>query len=555
MSTSRRVCLYAVILASLSAPGCGRERPVKIYVMAGQSNMVGPGQNSYVQANAPELMTPRDDVWCTCPGRLAGPLKPGYGFRSESFGPELTFGHVMGDAVEDDIIIIKSGRGGTTLHVDWRPPSAVRRAGGKVGPLYNKMIRAVHSLIANLGRLNPRYEGRPYELAGLVWFQGENDSCGRTAEKVGYWTFYRENLQDFLKDVRGDLGAADLPVVIAQINDGVWDGGNRGGPQVRAAQKYVADHDERVSMIVTRDLNAGYHYDSASHLVIGRRMAKAMLPYSARPVRTDPAAVRGAGQAFMRRNYAPGTPDVSSLRKGLVGYWKCDEGTGSVTADASPGGNTGTLKGGPTWTTGLFGSAVRLTGTQSIDIPGFTEPLGAGKTIENLTVSFWIRTPSSKGINRVGKGLGKPIERNNKNWFIGERANAAGWELCNFDVDGFPCFTAALDGAGARTAYSNWGEPTISADGFEWRHVVALYDGTSRSMLMYADGRLAKNVVRDAGGNHITAARTVLQIGGGPLETGSFQVFDEVAVWSRPLTPGEVRALYNNGAGVEIIRH
>ena len=33
----------------------------------------------------------------------------------------------------------------------------------------------------------------------------------------------------------------------------------------------------------------------------------------------------------------------------LVGYWKFDEGTGTLAADSSGHGNNGTLTGGPTW--------------------------------------------------------------------------------------------------------------------------------------------------------------------------------------------------------------
>ena len=36
---------------------------------------------------------------------------------------------------------------------------------------------------------------------------------------------------------------------------------------------------------------------------------------------------------------------------GLVGYWKFDEGTGTVAADSSGTGNTGTLNNTPTWST------------------------------------------------------------------------------------------------------------------------------------------------------------------------------------------------------------
>ena len=115
---------------------------VKVYLMAGQSNMVGPGSNKYVEQNHPELMKPRNDVWCI---------------------DALTMGHVLGEAVDNPIVLFKTSTGGTTLHKHWRPPSAVKRAGGQVGPLYTRMIRRFHNMLANRDEAFPAFKGRPVE--------------------------------------------------------------------------------------------------------------------------------------------------------------------------------------------------------------------------------------------------------------------------------------------------------------------------------------------------------------------------------------------------------
>ena len=57
----------------------------------------------------------------------------------------------------------------------------------------------------------PALKGKKLELAGFVWFQGWNDQYGG-AEKE-----YASNMKHFIKDVRKDLAAPNLPFVIAAM--------------------------------------------------------------------------------------------------------------------------------------------------------------------------------------------------------------------------------------------------------------------------------------------------------------------------------------------------
>ncbi len=290
-----------MLLAVFCMISCSGPDPVKIYIMAGQSNMEGPGRTVYLEENGlNRLLEERDDVWCVYAGRVSGPLLPEYGFRRGNFGPELLFGHNMGDTLENEIILFKSALGGTTLHVDWRPPGAVKRAGGEVGPLYNQMIRRFHTFLKNLDQVYPGYDTKQgYEIAGFIWLQGESDCC--------------------------------------QKNDGVWDGRScGGGPMVREIERKKAGSDPNISLVVSMDLNDGYHYDTPSHLLIGERIAKAALPYSGKPVHTNTRSIEEAGEEFFARieKTAPlSRPD--QMKKDLIGYWKFDDNSGQVVSDAS----------------------------------------------------------------------------------------------------------------------------------------------------------------------------------------------------------------------------
>jgi hypothetical protein len=129
------------------------------------------------------------------------------------FGPELQFGHILGDHFENQMLLIKTAWGGKSLYRDFRPPSS----GGTVGPCYTKMLAEIRVALANLKTDFPTYDGGGYELAGFVWYHGWNDGCEpKTAVPE-----YEQNLVNFIHDVRAELNAPRLPFVIGELT-GPW---------------------------------------------------------------------------------------------------------------------------------------------------------------------------------------------------------------------------------------------------------------------------------------------------------------------------------------------
>ena len=152
MMTRNRI-KSAFVLAALmitgSSPNIAAEeknKPLKVYIMAGQSNMQGSAHQSTFAAigddpkTAPllgEILDQNgdpvvcDNAWITYQtgGRdgeavLQGKVKVGYGFDAERIGPEYAFGITMDKALEEPVLIIKTAWGGKSLAVDFRPPSA-----------------------------------------------------------------------------------------------------------------------------------------------------------------------------------------------------------------------------------------------------------------------------------------------------------------------------------------------------------------------------------------------------------------------------------------------
>jgi hypothetical protein len=231
--------------APSQSPKQAGKSPVKVFILAGQSNMEGQAAadlegkdynnargtlNTVMKDPAKASLynhlkddkgqwTVREDVWVwykpeNSPVKC-GPLTLGftvYGGRHH-FGPELQFGHVVGDALDNQVLLIKTAWGGKSLSKDFRPPSS----GGEVGPYYTKMLADVREALADLKKSFPAYDGGGYELAGFVWWHGWNDFCGGKAALEEY----EQNLVNLIKDVRKDLKAPNLPVVIGELT-GPW---------------------------------------------------------------------------------------------------------------------------------------------------------------------------------------------------------------------------------------------------------------------------------------------------------------------------------------------
>jgi len=242
-----RSLIVAVVSLALVAAAVAEDGKVKVFILAGQSNMEGKAKVSLLEYQLQQPATrplfkhlqkddkwvERDDVFIKFLDRK-GKLTVGYG-SPKSIGPELEFGNVVGDYYKEPVLLIKTAWGGRSLYRDFRSPSAglpdnavleKTLAGMKAkkpdatvedvkkpyGASYRAMIEEVNVTLENVKTLFPELDGKTPELTGLVWFQGWNDmiSAEATAE-------YAVNMAHFIRDVRKDLKASNLPVVIGQM--------------------------------------------------------------------------------------------------------------------------------------------------------------------------------------------------------------------------------------------------------------------------------------------------------------------------------------------------
>jgi alpha-galactosidase len=308
--------LAGIAGAGLVKPvGAGQagKSPVKVFILAGQSNMEGQGAvkaspNSknggqgtleyLVKAPATAQQfkhivdgsgkwVVRNDVWIWYLGR-EGNLTVGYGARSDRIGPEFQFGHVLGDSFDNQVLLIKLAWGGKSLGKDFRPPSS----GGEVGPYYTEIVKQVKDVLGNLKTHFPDYDGRGYELAGFGWHQGWNDRVNQVFNDE-----YEKNMANFIRDIRKDLGAKDLPFVIAETGMSGREETNPRALSLMRAQAAVADYPEfkgNVAFVGTRDFyrpkevspsGQAYHWNSnaETYFLIGNGMGEAMKKLCGKP--------------------------------------------------------------------------------------------------------------------------------------------------------------------------------------------------------------------------------------------------------------------------------
>ncbi|PAW85852.1 MAG: hypothetical protein B9S33_09155 [Pedosphaera sp. Tous-C6FEB] len=273
--------LLLTLLLALPLHPVATAKPLKVFILAGQSNMEGHaavrtfdyiGKDPLTAPILKEMRnpdgTPRvcEKVWMSyltgpydgsANGEGLGKLTAGFGERGNNptkdggkIGPEFTFGIYMEKELKEPILIIKTAWGGRSLNTEFRPPSAGQyklpkeiqdqwdkypqgahgvpkledrkawqeKKDAASGVFYRMMIDHVKKVLADPKRVCPAYDPKEgYELAGFVWLQGFNDLVDGTTYPNRNYEEYSRLLAHFIRDVRKELSAPKLPFVIGVL--------------------------------------------------------------------------------------------------------------------------------------------------------------------------------------------------------------------------------------------------------------------------------------------------------------------------------------------------
>jgi len=319
------------------------DKPVKVFILMGQSNMLGFGkvapedkkgtleyltrkkgkyphlvddQSNWTQrtdVRYVQVMHRRDKMatlrneWLTVKGNV---------------GPELQFGHIMGHVLDEPVLVLKSCIGNRSLGWDLLPPGSERftydgftyaeygnstlkwpenaspseidalKVNWYAGKQYDDDIGNAKKVLANIGEYYPG--AKSYEVAGFVWWQGHKDQNPAHASR------YEQNLVHLIKTLRKDFNAPDAKFVLATIAFGGWD---LKGPGLTVANAQLAVSGEtgkypefkgNVKTVEARDFwrdksvspsGAGYHYNhnAETYMLVGDALGRGMVQLLTKP--------------------------------------------------------------------------------------------------------------------------------------------------------------------------------------------------------------------------------------------------------------------------------
>jgi len=200
---------------------------------------------------------------------------------------------------------------------------------------------------------------------------------------------------------------------------------------------------------------------------------------------------------------------------GLVGWWRFDEGSGTVAGDSSGNGNDGTVY-GTTWVDGKYGKALSFDGIDDyVNIPASASL----QSFDEFSISFWMYPTAG------GDGYYRHIF--DKGWnipssfvvFIEPTATAP-----------YSLYFYIMDSTGGKAAAKSF--PSLN----DWYHVVATFKRNDKV-------RLYINAVGVEGASTLDEALSLDSWIRLAQDTNDFQgVLDEVRIYNRALSAAEVQA-------------
>jgi hypothetical protein len=328
-------------------------QPVQVYILMGQSNMLGfgkieGGEGSLTTACKEKGLYPYlvDEAgnWTTrkdvryvrvmCSG--SGPSKT---YNNEwmtikgNIGPEMGIGHYVGHVTDAPVLILKSCIGNRSLGWDLLPPGTPswehegkvqpgygEPAGGnwRAGIQYDGDIAAAKKVLNDLGSYYPG--ATEYEVAGFFWWQGDKDS-----RNSAHAAKYEENLINLLASLRQDFNAPKAKLVCATLGQTKKDTGGNQGKILEAMFNVAGDsgkYPENQGLVATvyshplsKGGSSGGHYggNAETYQNVGQAMGQAM----AKLLLQDPDHNK-AREPVAKPTAAPtGKPDPKTAYSGL----------------------------------------------------------------------------------------------------------------------------------------------------------------------------------------------------------------------------------------------
>jgi len=268
MKHTKYITLLLLVFASLSSTlGWAGQH---VYLMAGQSNMMGLGNSRQLPSGYRQH--PKN-VTFIYQGRVQT-----LG-RYSRFGPELSFAHQVSRAFPNDQhTIIKFAATGSHIQ-QWLPGQHY----------YRSMLR----------QLELSFQQTPPRIDAIFWMQGESD-----AKNSFRASRYAGKLSRFIHSLRRDIRSPHSLFIMGQVNPQ-----SHGYPMVNVVQKGQQTVNQQVhntQLISSHGLQKRFdkiHYNTQGQLELGRRFAAAYINHQ-RNIHKQPlqARLRAEILSLLRRH-------------------------------------------------------------------------------------------------------------------------------------------------------------------------------------------------------------------------------------------------------------
>ena len=309
-------------------------KPVQVFILLGQSNMLGFGKVSPVDKDGtlehavkrknlyPYLVdesgnwTQRKDV------RNVRVMGSGLGgmrvFNNEwltikgNIGPEIGVGHHLGEFTDAPVLLLKSCIGNRALGWDLLPPGSEgfeftdpkgitwvhpgykgtperwekgtepKKIKWYAGMQYDGDVARAKKVLAEIDTYYPG--AKEYEVAGFFWWQGDRDSRSAALSQR-----YEKNLVHLIKQLRKDFDAPNAKFVCASLGQterGATDGGGKileAMLSVDGKSGKFPEFKGNVAVVYAHPLSkggsSGSHYgkNAETYMNVGEAMGKAMV--------------------------------------------------------------------------------------------------------------------------------------------------------------------------------------------------------------------------------------------------------------------------------------
>jgi hypothetical protein len=285
-------------------------KPVQVFIMMGQSNMLGFGNPGPVKAVAAEKYpylvddagnwNVRKDVrnvfFCMGALKYNDWLTAENGNGSGKFGPEIGIGNYLGHAIDAPVMLLKSCVGNRALGWDLLPPSAVgtgakggsyqgdsessnrkvseaakaANGGWYAGLQYDQDVGAAQTALKDLATYYPG--ATKFEVAGFFWWQGNAEAGKGNVEN------YDKNLAFLFNDLKKDFNAPNAKFVCATLGEH-----DMNATLTKKMFDFVEQHKDDAAVFFTQPVSkgggSGGHYggNGETYMNVGEGMGKAMV--------------------------------------------------------------------------------------------------------------------------------------------------------------------------------------------------------------------------------------------------------------------------------------